>query len=669
MRKKTRRAAVHLLAALVLAAWPLAGLAQHEKNQAGIGQLREKAWAEGRVQVIVHFTVPDIENLTADSTRFTGVDETPETALERSLADQVLAKTIEYASWRVLTELQGTDFEFVTGFDYIPYITLRVSPNALAVLENSPNVLDISEDLPRKLIDPPGPGGEGPKGGLSADEIRVDPLLDDTAALVGATAVWAMGYTGAGWYVAVLDTGIRKTHQFFTGKTIIEACRAMGRDGLPGAGDCPNGLAVMNGPGSAVHYPSTYDGFDHGTHVAGIATGNYGTLAGIAKGAGVIAVKIFSKFTAGDCGGSPCVSAWDSDILAGLNYVYSLRSAYKIASVNMSLGGGLYPNFCDSVNSSVKSAIDLLRAAGIATAIATGNSYSCGRISWPACISTSVSVGSSTKSDGDSSFNNWDSVTQRLYAPGSSIYSSTGDSDSSYASWNGTSMATPHVAGAWALLRQAFPTAGVTTLLTALRTKGKLIYSVCDGYNAGIPRIQIDKALQSLGSFILTIQRNNTWGTTTPAPGAYAYPPNASVSVTAVPQNYVQFNGWTGDATGTTNPVTVVMNRNKTIKAWYQYIYAPTASAKKVLNRSFSQAEYIDILTWQNSADNTGLTLASFKIYTVSGSTYTPLTTVNADQTTYSRRNAGEAATQYAIAAITSAGREGAPALVTAELD
>ncbi|HOF83718.1 MAG TPA: hypothetical protein PLN10_09075, partial [Candidatus Aminicenantes bacterium] len=83
----------------------------------------------------------------------------------------------------------------------------------------------------------------------------------------------------------------------------------------------------------------------------------------------------------------------------------------------------------------------------------------------------------------------------------------------------------------------------------------------------------------------------------------------------------------------------------------------------------FSQAEYIDILTWQNSADNTGLTIASFKIYTVSGSTYTPLTTVNADQTTYSRRNAGEAATQYAIAAITSAGREGAPALVTAELD
>ena len=77
------------------------------------------------------------------------------------------------------------------------------------------------------------------------------------------------------------------------------------------------------------------------------------------------------------------------------------------------------------------------------------------------------------------------------------------------------------------------------------------------------------------------------------------------------------FMNWTGAASGTTNPVTVVMNPNKTIKANFQYIYAPVASGEKVLNRSFSQAEYIDILSWQNNSDNAGLTIATYKIYTV----------------------------------------------------
>ena len=265
-------------------------------------------------------------------------------------------------------------------------------------------------------------------------------------------------------------------------------------------------------------------------------------------------------------------------------------------------------------------------------------------------------------------FNNWDTQTQRLYAPGEDIYSSTGDSDSSYSSWDGTSMATPHVAGAWALLKQALPGASVTTLLNALRSKGKLVYSVCDSYTTGIPRIQIDKALLLLlPNFTLTIQRNNTaWGTTTPTPGVHTYPLNSNITVTAIPATYAQFTGWTGAATGTTNPVIVKINANKIMTAWFQYIYAPVASGEKVLNRSFSQAEYIDLLSWQNNASNTGLTIASYKIYTVSGGTYTLLTTVNADQTLqYSRRNAGEGANQYAIAAVTSTGREGAPALVT----
>jgi hypothetical protein len=655
-----------LLLAVALCALPLASFAQNQKNTPNIDQLRQKAWSEGHVQVIVHFVVPEIEQLTAASAQFWGGDETPEIARARTMADTNLIKTIEYSSWKILTELQGTDFEVVTRFDYIPFITLRVSPNALALLENSPDVLGVEEDLPQKLIEPVEGTEEETKGGEPADDNRLVPMLADTATLVGAKTVWGWGYTGAGWYVAVLDTGIRKTHQFFTGKTIIEACRAKGRDGHGPGGDCPNGSWTQNGPGSAVHYPSTYEGYDHGTHVSGIATGNYGTLAGIAKGAGVIAVKVFCKFTASDCGGSPCVGAWDSDSVAGLNYIYSLRNTYHIASVNMSLGGGRYYSPCNS--DSHKASIDLLRSVGIATAIATGNNGWCTSIASPACIPTSVAVGSSTKNDYESIFNNYHTTMQKLFAPGTSIYSSTGASDSSYEYWNGTSMATPHVAGAWALLKQAIPSASVTTLLNALRNTGKGITSVCDGYSYPMPRIQIDKALTSLIHFDLTIQAS-AWGTTTPAPGVHSYPPNANAQVTATPAQYATFVNWTGDASGTNNPVTVIMNKNKTIKANFHYIHAPIATGEKVLNRSFSQAEYIDNLSWQNNANNAGLTIATYKIYTISGSTTTLLTEVNADQTTYSRRNAGDGANQYAIAAVTSGGREGTPALVTVEME
>ena len=306
-QKKLKSPLMSFVVFIALGALSLTAFAQPRRDAASLNRLREKAWQGEKVQVIVRFAVPDIEQLTAASTQFWGLDETPEAAKERMLADTNLALAIEYSSWKVLTELQGTDFEVLARFDYIPAIALRVSADALAVLENSPDVLGVFENTARKLIDPVKGNVAGAEKEIPDEEDMIQPMLNDTAELVGAEDVWSQGYTGAGWYVAILDTGIRKTHQFFSGKTVVEACRASGQDGNPGAGDCPNGQAVQNGPGSAVHYPSSYDGYDHGTHVAGIAAGRYGSLAGIAKGANIIAVKIFSKFNASACGGSPCV--------------------------------------------------------------------------------------------------------------------------------------------------------------------------------------------------------------------------------------------------------------------------------------------------------------------------------------------------------------------------
>src|SRR5690606_38731297 len=137
-----------------------------------------------------------------------------------------------------------------------------------------------------------------------------------------------------------------------------------------------------------------------------------------------------------------------------------------IASVNLSLGGGVFDNQsnCDSSNASTKTAIDNLRALGIATVIASGNDSSSSGRSSPACISTAVAVGSTTKSNAVSSFSNSGSLLD-LWAPGSSINSSV-IGDGNFSVFSGTSMAAPHVAGAWALAKQKVPDATVPEVLS-----------------------------------------------------------------------------------------------------------------------------------------------------------------------------------------------------------
>jgi len=164
----------------------------------------------------------------------------------------------------------------------------------------------------------------------------------------------------------------------------------------------------------------------------------------------------------------------------------------------------------------------------------------------------------------------------------------------------------------------------------------------------------------------LTIQAGS-YGTTTPSPGVYYYATGTVVQVSAIPDTYCIFNMWSESATGSANPVSLTMDSDKSLYAHFRYIYAPIATGQKVLNRTFSQAEYINILSWQANPSNSGLDITKYRIYQIISGTPSLLVELASSQLKYSHRNAGQASIQYTIVAVTSSNREGAPATVTVQ--
>jgi len=214
----------------------------------------------------------------------------------------------------------------------------------------------------------------------------------------------------------------------------------------------------------------------------------------VARNGSLITINVFSRFTnPSNCNTAPCILSFNTDQIKGLERVFALRNTFNIAAVNMSLGGGQFFNACDG--DSRKPIIDQLRAANIATVIAAGNSGFNTSVGAPACISSAITVASSTKQDTRSSFSNWGDLID-VVAPGSQILASyvSGGSDTFYDSLSGTSMASPMVAGTWAAIRTVRPNATVDEIEAALKSTGLSISS------AGItkPRIRVDQALAAL---------------------------------------------------------------------------------------------------------------------------------------------------------------------------
>jgi subtilisin family serine protease len=200
--------------------------------------------------------------------------------------------------------------------------------------------------------------------------------------------------------------------------------------------------------------------------------------------------------------------SFPSDQVLGLQRVLELRNGgMPIAAANMSLGSGEFASQagCDASSPLRLAAIANLAAAGVATVISAGNQGYAAALNMPACLTGAVSVGSTLKANpnGISDFSNMASFLT-LLAPGSDIYSSvpTGIDSAGFAYYFGTSMAAPHVAGAWALVKQRYPAASVSQVRTALSSTGIRVTDAAspsrpDALGTIRPRIRVDLALNS----------------------------------------------------------------------------------------------------------------------------------------------------------------------------
>ncbi|MFD3697315.1 S8 family serine peptidase [Streptomyces sp. NPDC058646] len=207
---------------------------------------------------------------------------------------------------------------------------------------------------------------------------------------------------GEGVTAYIIDTGVRKTHQDFGGRA-------------------SDGYDAIDNDNTA------QDGHGHGTHVAGTVGGG---AYGVAKKVKIVGVRVLNNQGSGTT----------AQVVAGIDWV--TRNAVKPAVANMSLGGGADSALDTAVRNSI--------ASGITYAVAAGNESTDASTKSPARVAEAITVGATTNTDAKASYSNYGSILD-IFAPGSSITSTWGTGDTATNTISGTSMASPHVAGAAAV--------------------------------------------------------------------------------------------------------------------------------------------------------------------------------------------------------------------------
>lgn len=319
----------------------------------------------------------------------------------------------------------------------------------------------------------------------------LEPLMNETRGIVGADELFTAGFDGSSRTVAVVDSGIDITHADLTDNIADEACFCATSN------CCPNGTFHQFGAGAAE------DADGHGTHVSGIITGA-GNVAprGVAPGTHIVAVIVDST----------------NDTLAALQWVAIAHP--EVDAINLSRG--TFPSYSKGCETAwpgwdlMEDMIAAVRALDIPVIVSSGNGGSPIGMSFPACVTSAISVGATNKNDTVATFSN--SVAQLdLLAPGAGFAEPTmaGDiedecpSDAQYcvaatglpnrtARLQGTSMAAPHVTAAFALLKQADPDLTAEEILDCLKA-GPLVADTRVTPARQTPRLDLPAAFAACG--------------------------------------------------------------------------------------------------------------------------------------------------------------------------
>jgi subtilisin family serine protease len=241
--------------------------------------------------------------------------------------------------------------------------------------------------------------------------------------------LYAYDRTGAGVTAYVIDTGIRYDHAEFEGRA------APGWDAY--AADPTDALLGYDGSG---------DCEGHGTHVAGTIGGR---TWGVAKGVALVGIRVL------DCAGYGS----DADVIAGMEWV--AKNGHLPAVANMSLGD-VVPSRTLGTSTPVDDAVRAMISSGVTVAVAAGNGWGNGTVGADACmfpianVPEAITVAASTATDTRTTWTNYGACVD-LFAPGSNIVSADFASQDGSTSKSGTSMSTPHVAGAAALVLEQAP--------------------------------------------------------------------------------------------------------------------------------------------------------------------------------------------------------------------
>lgn len=490
-----------------------------------------------------------------------------------------------------------------------------------------------------------------------ADEQYFAPSMYEAVPTVGGSTTTGFSdgttnYTGNGFAVAVLDTGVLSAHEMLSGKVIAEACfsSAYYTDGTNTVESlCPNGTASQIGAGSAQPCDLAISGCDHGTHVASIVAGktevltggSNPTISGVAKGADLVAVQVFSKYTSFlTCGSNdPCIKTATSSQLAALDYIISLAEGgdlgVPIAAVNMSLGGStLYADqaTCDGSLSiqQISTPIATLRTWGIPTVISTGNTGDQvgneNKISSPACASGAVAVSATNKAGTAMASYANNGILTDLLAPG-------GDGDNSpdslmlaagatgtgvYTYKAGTSMAAPMVSGAFAVLRDKHPNASVSSLISLLQSTGTDVTDNRAGYTVGAKKLinLADALTQSPLPVIVDFDGP-----------AGAVNEGAAITLTAHVNNATScsLNNGVGNVSMTGGVISVsvpgaasytltcVNAYADTAASTVNFTINPAPSVPSLGEQTYSEANKSLTISWQASTDTNGI--AEYRVY------------------------------------------------------